>query len=66
MEFDFLVGGEFLRISLLDHIQSKDISTETTVDVEYVERFPAPEPEDSLNHDDWVSSCHCFKEWYNI
>lgn len=63
IEFDFLIGGEFLRTSFNDHLKSKDISTENTIDVEYVERFPAPEPEDSLNHDDWVSAAHCFKEW---
>lgn len=63
IEFDFLIGGEFLRTSFNDHLKSKDISTENTIDVEYVERFPAPEPEDSLNHDDWVSAAHCFQEW---
>lgn len=63
VEFDFLIGGEFLRLPVNDHLQSKDISSETTVEIEYVERFPAPEPEDSLNHDDWVSSCHCNGEW---
>lgn len=63
VEFDFLIGGEFLRVPLLEHLVSKDISTETTVDIEYVERLPAPEPEDSLNHDDWVASVHCHKQW---
>ncbi len=66
IEFDFLIGGEFLRVSLLDHLKAKDISTETTVDIEYIERLPAPEPEDSLNHDDWVSAVHCYKKWYTI
>ena len=66
IEFDFLIGGEFLRVSLLDHLKAKDISTETTVDIEYIERLPAPEPEDSLNHDDWVSAVHCYKQWYKI
>jgi len=55
-----------LRVPLLEHLVSKDISTETTVDIEYVERLPAPEPEDSLNHDDWVASVHCHKQWYIV
>jgi len=63
VEFDFLVEEEFLRQPLLQHLQSKDISTESTINIEYVERFPAPEPEDSLNHDDWVSAVHCHKDW---
>lgn len=31
---------------------------ETVVDVEYVQRQPAPHPENSLVHDDWVSAVH--------
>ena len=64
VEFDFLIGGEFLRLTIEDHLQIKDISSESTLEIEYVEKFPAPEPEDSLNHDDWVSSVHCNKDWY--
>ncbi|XP_060573144.1 ribosome biogenesis protein WDR12 homolog [Ruditapes philippinarum] len=58
LEFDFLVEGEFLRISLEKHLEQKNISTESVVEIEYVERHPAPRPEDSLNHDDWVSCVH--------
>lgn len=63
VEFDFLVCGEFVRLPLAEHLKLKDINTEVTIDIEYLERFPAPEPEDSLNHDDWVSALHCCKEW---
>ena len=31
------------------------IFQESVVEIEYIERHPAPEPEDSLLHDDWVS-----------
>lgn len=64
MEFDYLINAEFLRFSLYEHLLMKDISTESTIDIEYVERYPTPDPEDSLNHDDWVSAVHCHKEWY--
>ena len=39
VEFDFLIEGEFLRLPLIEHIQMKDISTEATIDVEYIERY---------------------------
>ncbi|KAL7045325.1 hypothetical protein ACKWTF_002193 [Chironomus riparius] len=54
--FDFLVRGEFLKTSLLKHLKDNEISFEDVIDVEYVERFPAPEILDCLLHDDWVSA----------
>ncbi|XP_041365510.1 ribosome biogenesis protein WDR12 homolog [Gigantopelta aegis] len=54
-QFDFLIDGEFLRVTLEKHLHDKGISLETVVEIEYVERHPAPEPENSLLHDDWVS-----------
>lgn len=52
-----------MRLPLAEHLKLKDVNTEETIEIEYLERFPAPEPEDSLNHDDWVSAVHCCKEW---
>ncbi|KAK2717707.1 hypothetical protein QYM36_006476, partial [Artemia franciscana] len=63
VDFDFLVNGEFLRLSLLEHLINYSIPTEAVVDIEYVERFPPPEPQDSLNHDDWVSAVVCSDKW---
>ncbi|GAB1603479.1 ribosome biogenesis protein WDR12 homolog [Argonauta hians] len=63
IDFDFLIKGEFLRTSLLDHLIQTNISTEDVVEVEYLERHPAPQPEDSLVHDDWVSSIHGGKQY---
>lgn len=63
VEFDFLVCGEFLRVPLLEHLQERSVSTEVTVDVEYVERHPSPEPQDCLMHDDWVSAVHATDKW---
>ncbi|XP_044750954.1 ribosome biogenesis protein WDR12 homolog [Coccinella septempunctata] len=64
LEFDFIIVGELLRSTVGEHLSEKSISTESTVDIEYVERTPAPEPEDSILHDDWVSSIHtCAGKW---
>lgn len=62
-EFDFLVFGELLRVPLIEHLHERNVSTEVTVDVEYIERTPSPEPEDSLLHDDWVSGIHTADKW---
>lgn len=37
-------------------MKDRDVSFEDIVEIEYVERFPAPEPQDCLLHDDWVSA----------
>lgn len=62
--FDFLVCGELLCSSLLEHLQEKGVSTEDTIEIEYLERFPAPKPQDCLMHDDWVSAVHTHNNWY--
>ena len=36
---------------------------EDLIEIEFVERQPAPKPEDSLLHDDWVSCLQGCKEW---
>ena len=47
-----------IRSSLEEHIREKDESLlESVIDIEYIEKFQAPEPEDALMHDDWVSAC---------
>lgn len=63
IEFDFLVCGELLRLPLVEHLKSKGGSTESTIDVEYLERVPAPKPLDCLTHDDWVASVSCKSNW---
>lgn len=45
-----------MRSRLGDHLRDRSISFEDTIHIEYVERFPAPEPQDCLLHDDWVSA----------
>ncbi|KAG6443742.1 ribosome biogenesis protein WDR12 homolog [Manduca sexta] len=61
--FDFLVCGELLCTTLAEHLQQKGVSTEETLDIEYLERFPAPTPQDCLMHDDWVAAVHTHNNW---
>ena len=63
IEFDFLVCGEVLRIPLSEHLEEHSVSTEVTAEVEYFERVPAPEPQDCLLHDDWVSAVQVKDGW---
>lgn len=37
---------------------------ESVVEIEYVEKHPAPRPDNCLLHDDWVSSVAVCKKWY--
>lgn len=62
-EFEFLINGEFLRLPLKEHLEAKEITTESVVEIEYFKRLPAPEPQDCLLHDDWVSAVNVCKDW---
>lgn len=65
VEFDFLIRSEFIqqKTSLAKHLRERDVSFEDIIEIEYVERFPAPEPQDCLLHDDWVSAIQANGEW---
>lgn len=53
-----------LRSRLGGHLKERGVSFEDTIEIEYVERFPSPEPQDCLLHDDWVSAVHTRNNWY--
>ncbi|KAF6026587.1 WDR12 [Bugula neritina] len=54
-EFDFLINGELLRTTIAQFMESKEISTEEVVGVEFILKQPSPSPEQSILHNDWVS-----------
>lgn len=57
VDFDFLINGEYLTTSLEEYLnQKEDFKSEETLEIEYTERYPAPEPIDSVQLDDWISS----------
>ena len=55
-EFDFFIADDLLRTSLSDFVEAReDISSEHVLDILYLEQKASPEPQDSVNHDDWVA-----------
>ena len=54
--FEFLVNGKFLRTSIDEYLTENGISSETTLEIEYVRALVPPLHIASFEHDDWVSS----------
>ena len=54
--YDFLIKGEFLRGSLVEHCNERGILSEKTVDVEYVIAMSEPDTADLTEPEkDWIS-----------
>lgn len=53
--FDFLINGTFLRTTLDEYLTANGLSSETTVNLQYVRSLIPPLFEASFEHDDWVS-----------
>ena len=57
LEFDWLCLGEILRGSLVDHVSKRtDITAETVIELEYIEKKLPPEPQVRL---DWYCISQC-------
>ena len=54
--FDFLINGTFLSTTLDEYLISKGLSSETTVELQYIRSLIPPLFEASFEHDDWVST----------
>jgi ribosome biogenesis protein YTM1 len=54
--FDFLVDGEFLRSSLIKYFESKNLSGEMVLTLEYLPALRMPQQVESDDHPDWVSA----------
>lgn len=62
-EFDFYINNEFISTTLEKFLeQNENIKTESVIEIEYVERYPPPEPIDTIVVDDWVSSIHSYDD----
>ncbi|KAG9235688.1 ribosome biogenesis protein ytm1 [Amylocarpus encephaloides] len=54
--FDFLINGTFLRTTIDEYLVANGLSSETTLNLQYVRSLIPPLYEASFEHDDWVSS----------
>ncbi|BDD56458.1 ribosome bioproteinsis protein ytm1 [Monascus purpureus] len=54
--FEFLINGTFLRTSIDEYLTANEISSETTLEIEYIRALIPPLHIASFQHDDWVSS----------
>ena len=60
--FDFLINGSFLRTTLEEYLTSQGLSSETTLELQYIRSLIPPLFEASFEHDDWVSTVDVLSE----
>jgi len=54
-QFDFLISGELLRVSVEQHLKENEIETDKEIEILVVEKQAAPVPEHTYNGEDWIS-----------
>ena len=62
--FDFIIQGRLLRESLSEYISKHSLSSETTIELEYVPIIGKPQESSSDNLPDWVSSISNCEDGY--
>ncbi|KAA1128615.1 ribosome bioproteinsis protein ytm1 [Puccinia graminis f. sp. tritici] len=60
--FDFVVNDQLLRTSVKNFIDSHGLSTESVLEIEYLESVLPPKFIQSLEHDDWISDLSISKQ----
>uniref|UniRef100_A0A914YH22 Ribosome biogenesis protein WDR12 homolog n=1 Tax=Panagrolaimus superbus TaxID=310955 RepID=A0A914YH22_9BILA len=55
VSFDFLIAGVLFRGNLENFIVENNIAQESIIEVECILRQPAPEPDQDIPHEDWIS-----------
>lgn len=62
--FDFIIDGQLLRTSLTQYLQSKELTEESTLEIEYVQSTLPPTFTASFEHDDWIGGIDASKKDY--
>ena len=62
--FDFIINGRLLRVSLSDYLSSHGMSTESTIELEYVPIVGKPQESSSDDLPDWISSIRTNESGY--
>ncbi|GMM53089.1 Ytm1 protein [Starmerella bacillaris] len=61
ISFDFLIDGKLLKGSLQDFMRNENLSSESIIEIEYVQAVEPPTFMAAYEHDDWVSGVHINK-----
>ena len=63
VEFEFLINEKLLRVTLKQFVDNECLNYENQLEIEFVLKEQAPEPFNSLLHDDWVSCVQANQQW---
>ncbi|PWN31206.1 WD40 repeat-like protein [Meira miltonrushii] len=62
--FDFIIDGQLLRVSLDQYLQSKELTEESTLEIEYVRSTLPPTFTAAFEHDDWIGGIDASRKGY--